>query len=1038
MDLAPLRHNFEIRDFQTGRALQQRQHVQDMQVEVLDQNPITVQLQGAVAARQDTYFPRVGLLWINERIHADGECDCGGYNCAHIAALAIHYLVQIQQGHIAHPDPEESLFNWLADLHLPEPFLPHQVVLVLSHGDDGLTLTAMVQKRKQNGAWGKRIQTLTDDLLEACTLSDLDWQILALLNEHLRLQFDRRNSMLLEGRRGALLLKLASQHPRVVWKSLEQPAEFQPAKTLAWHWQILADGCRLESDLPHHWQLTNTTPVYAYDTAKQSVIALNEDRSYAQLTAMRQAPVVPKQNLSKLRQMLPPQLQGIDIPEDRPIEYKTDSKFTAQLIITRQHPVAPGHYIAQLQANYDELTVSINGEQQSRIEFDDRVIELARDRQSEQQAIDTLLSLGLHASEFDGQVIFWHQPPQKPDDQSFWQQFIAQQLPALAEQGWDTLLDPSAKHFALSQAEQLHWQLEEDDNGWFDLSVSVQHDSDHFQLLPLLNHLIRQPELLAQPYIEWQQDGATITVDSQVLKPMVNTLRELAQQGKVIKLRRNQLPLLNELSQGSHWQGRDRVQTLQALLTNTTEPVVSSQLQATLRDYQLEGLQWLQRLEAAGFNALLADDMGLGKTLQVIAHISANSLRERPSLVIAPTSLLGNWREELSKFVPHLRVATWHGSERSRVDINELDVLITTYAMARIDGDTLQQQPWHYMVVDEAQQVKNHRSQAAQALRNFTGEQIIALSGTPVENHLKELWSIFDLLEPGLLGGQRQFSQFFSKPINAGETEAWQALQQRVRPFMLRRTKAEVVQSLPAKTEMVRYVSLEGEQAELYETIRLSMQDEVSKILAQQSGSGQLRLLDALLKLRQVCCHPQLIDMDSAQRVQDSAKLDYLLDMLAKLLEDGRKVLVFSQFAKMLAVVADRLEQAGTSYSLLTGSTKDRDGQINRFKQGGADVFLISLKAGGVGLNLTEADTVIHYDPWWNPASETQASDRAHRIGQDKPVFVYKLIVENSVEDRILRLQARKRQLADQLYKDTGPILESQQLEHLLLPLTDV
>ncbi|WP_119394872.1 DEAD/DEAH box helicase [Salinibius halmophilus] len=1033
MEIAQLRRNFEIRDFQTGRALQQRQHVQQMNVTVQSPSPLHVQLVGVVEHKQQTHYPHMSLVMVNDRLHVDGDCDCGGYNCAHIAAMAIHYVVQVESGHIAPPNPEAALASWLEQFPSAPAARPHKIVFSLSVEEGDLLLSAMVLKRKQNGSLGKRLHQLTEEVFAQCKISDLDRQMLALINEHERLQFDRRSKIKLHGEKGGLLLDMASQQPMVAWAALDQPASFLQPADPEWHWQSYRDGFRLENRLPAHWQLTDTYPVYAFDANSQQVIPLNEQRTYDQLVAMRSAPLVPQDKMIWLRQQLPQALVDIELPDQRPVEKRQALPFTPVLTISRTHPRAPNHVIAQLTARYEDISLAINGEQVSRIEQDDKIIEIARQRQAEQQAIDHLLSLNLHLSEFKGEAIFWHQPPQQDDDPEFWKAFLSTQVAQLVEAGWDVEVDVSAYQYNLTQRSQFDWQLAEDDEGWFDLSISFRDNDHEIDLIPLLHQLIKQPELLQQPTIAWQYQGAAVDVDSTLIEPIVATLQELAEQSKQhsIKVKRAQLPLLADLT--DTWQGSQRVAQLKKELSQPLPAKVSTQLQASLRDYQVQGLQWLQQLERAGFNGLLADDMGLGKTLQIIAHICANEARTLPVLVVAPTSLLSNWRSELEKFAPHLNCAVWHGGDRHEIDIAQQDVVITTYTMARVDGEILQAQPWHYLVVDEAQQVKNHRSLAAKALRLFSANQIIALSGTPVENHLKELWAIFDLLEPGLLGNQRQFSQYFSKPIKAGEPQQWHALQQRIRPFILRRLKREVAKSLPAKTEMVRYVNLQGEQAQLYENIRLSMQDEVSKLLAQQGGRGQLQVLDALLKLRQVCCHPKLVNLEAAQQVNESAKLDYLESLLANLLEDGRKVLVFSQFAKMLDVIGERLSKLGIAYQQLTGETRNRDEQIDGFKAGKANVFLISLKAGGVGLNLTEADAVIHYDPWWNPASESQASDRAHRIGQDKPVFVYKLIVEHSVEDRILRLQHAKQQLAEKLYD--SPTIDSTNLEALLQPL---
>jgi SNF2 family DNA or RNA helicase len=317
-------------------------------------------------------------------------------------------------------------------------------------------------------------------------------------------------------------------------------------------------------------------------------------------------------------------------------------------------------------------------------------------------------------------------------------------------------------------------------------------------------------------------------------------------------------------------------------------------------------------------------------------------------------------------------------------------------------------------VADEAQAIKNARAKVAQALRELDSRHRLCLTGTPLENNLAELWAQFDFLMPGLLGDSRSFGQVFRGPIErAGDTDRRAALARRIRPFLLRRTKAAVARELPAKTEVVHRVELTGAQRDLYETIRLSVHERVRQAIADKGlEQAQIVILDALLKLRQVCCDPRLVKLDAASNVTDSAKLDALIELVQPLVAEGRRLLLFSQFTSMLALIEGELKRCGIDFVKLTGATKDRRTPISRFQQGKVPVFLISLKAGGTGLNLTAADTVIHYDPWWNPAAEQQATDRAHRIGQDKPVFVYKLIASSTVEERIGGLQERKRALA--------------------------
>ena len=475
---------------------------------------------------------------------------------------------------------------------------------------------------------------------------------------------------------------------------------------------------------------------------------------------------------------------------------------------------------------------------------------------------------------------------------------------------------------------------------------------------------------------------------------------------------------------------------------------------ARLRPYQQDGLAWLQFLAQAGLGGILADDMGLGKTVQVLAHIdlerSAGRLSD-PVLVVAPTSVIFNWQAEAQSHAPSLRVLALTGLGRSRrfADIGGHDVVLTSYALLPRDAAVLRQQRWHAVILDEAQMIKNPRTLGAAVVRDLPAGHRFALTGTPLENHLGELWSIMQFVLPGLLGPDESFRRRFRGPIERQPgtevaSERLRALESRVRPFMLRRTKQSVLADLPPRTEIIQRIELPSEQRDLYESIRAAMDKRVREALSHAGlARSQIVLLDALLKLRQACCDPALVKLPGARRVTRSAKRDALIELLATLVDEGRKALVFSQFTSMLDLIEAAIDAdprlAGVARSRLDGDTSDRGGAVEQFQQGEAQLFLLSLKAGGVGLNLTAADTVIHYDPWWNPAVENQATDRAHRIGQEKPVFVQKRIAAGTVEERILALQSRKAELAAAVLSGSlaagGKALSQEDLLGLFEPL---
>ena len=618
-----------------------------------------------------------------------------------------------------------------------------------------------------------------------------------------------------------------------------------------------------------------------------------------------------------------------------------------------------------------------------------------------------------------------------------WPGFMQTVLPALSESGWQVEFDEEFRHHAL-QVDAWEADLVPSENGWFDLDMGVIVEGDRLPLAPLLASLFQRDvrwldsiELLKiadDEQIELRTpSNQRLRVPAGRLKPLAATLIDLFDgfDGGCLRISRFDAQRLKVLNDTSRWQFRgqeeiialaDRLLAAQGV--RSIEPPAGLGLE--LREYQKEGVAWLQFLREHGLSGILADDMGLGKTAQALAHLlleKESGRLDRPALIILPTSLVFNWMNEASRFAPSLSLLPLQGVDRKlRFDEIPLhDVILTTYPLLWRDAAELNRYSYHMLILDEAQTVKNSRSQGAEVVRRIDARHRLCLTGTPLENHLGELWSQFDFLLPGFLGDSNIFTKYWRSPIEKqGDAPRRDLLAQRIRPFILRRRKEEVAPELPPKTIILRKVELAGSQRDLYEAVRAAMDVMVREEIASKGfGRSQIVILDALLKLRQVCCDPRLVKVQAAQRVKERAKLDLLMTMLPELVDEGRRILIFSQFTTMLALIQSELKRAGLDYVLLTGDTVDRETPVRRFQSGDVPIFLISLKAGGVGLNLTAADTVIHYDPWWNPAVENQATDRAHRIGQEKPVFVYKLIVAGSIEEKILALQERKAELAE-------------------------
>ena len=683
--------------------------------------------------------------------------------------------------------------------------------------------------------------------------------------------------------------------------------------------------------------------------------------------------------------------------------------------------------------------------------------------------------------------------------------FWADQVPVLQAHGWSVVVRPGFAHESVAvqrwklvvspdTGEVLGKELDAPlvkpprgvemlrlprrEGAWL-LSLGVEIDGETLDLAPMLADLIKRDRrwLRADEMAAIDDDetislrapgGRRIEAPAAPLKAIISAMLDLltdpqraANQGPLklggwearrLDALRASLLDAHRVSPHNAWQLEgdaglaSLAQRLQTI--GTPQPVSEPEgLQVQLRPYQLEGLAWLQYLRAHSLGGILADDMGLGKTAQALAHVLTEKQAGRldlPVLVVLPTSLIFNWQLEATRMAPALRLLTLQGPDRADLfaQMPDHDLVLTTYPLLWRDLDALAAQAFHLVILDEAQMVKNAASRSARALRRLQTRHSLCLTGTPMENHLGELWAQFDWLMPGFLGDQRSFAARWRKPIEEnGETLRAALLAQRVRPFILRRRKQDVASELPPRTEVIQRVQLQGQQRALYESVRVAADKQVRRVLQRQSFKGaQISILDALLKLRQVCCDPYLVKGSKLETTMERAKLELLAEMLPALVVEGRRVLVFSQFTELLELIAVQLLAQALPFLSLTGKTspQERGSVVQRFQAQEVPVLLLSLKAGGVGLNLTAADTVIHMDPWWNPAVEEQATARAHRIGQDQPVFVYKLVVEGSIEERMLELQARKLALADSvLGHDAAGALKFDQadLDALLAPL---
>ena len=857
-------------------------------------------------------------------------------------------------------------------------------------------------------------------------------------------------------------------------------------------WETHSDGSATpEVTFPCNGILLPTEPAYFLNTDNSENPTLHivdtSEHSQETINHWQNGPTIPARHLDTIT----PQLAKTHLPTPKKRQHKKLPQTTPipHLKLHRKNPFSHGglHMSGQPDPIIGEISFDYHGhlfspnltlpppeEASFTVITDDTILEIPRDMPTEEKFIAQLLEEHQMTPAFEHDTNLNNKhfsailPNSAPSGWDMvWTVFTTFSIQDLKKEGWQIDQESSAQFEVWDiEADQLDTGLAEmPDHGidWFQFQSSyLTPDGEKRSLLPLLSDLLERirpeelEELIAntddteRSLFKDPETGDLLTLPVPKILALVKNIYDLfGMESPDQPLHKIQAAnIADELN-------LDSSKTLRALadlgnnlknITTLPKPKVPKSIKAELRDYQLDGYHWLQFLARHSLHGILADDMGLGKTLQTLTHIQAEVSSRRtqksPSLVVAPTSVVGNWEAEAKKFCPKLKVLFLHGLDRKdkfdQIDSHHL--VLTTYGLLVRDFEILKEHQFHIVALDEAQYIKNPASKASKLACKLNARHRVSLSGTPIENHLGELWSQMRFLMPGLLGSQEAFRKHFRTPIEKHhDPEAQTALNRRVAPLILRRTKDEVATELPEKTHILHTIPLNKQQIDLYETVRASMDKRIRDAISSKGlAKSQIIVLDALLKLRQICCHPQLLKIPAAQKITHSAKLDFLTtDLLPTLIEEGRKILLFSTFTSMLKLIEDHLKEENIPYAKITGQTQKRQKQIDHFQNGDARVFIISLKAGGTGLNLTAADTVIHYDPWWNPAAENQATDRAHRIGQTKPVFVHKLICEGSIEQRIQELQAQKSALVDALLTSETSKLKMDQhtLQNLLSPL---
>jgi len=846
------------------------------------------------------------------------------------------------------------------------------------------------------------------------------------------------------------LMDLLMQTGRLHWRTVHEPAlrrEALPNASVAWR---IDDDGRQRPHLEGHPRsvLLPVAPLWYVDPARGTAGPAGVDMDADVAAAIAAAPSLTADQARRAQVALRSifAAAGTEGPQADVGARIVDADPVPMLFLSTRDGVP----VAELTFLYGDIAIGPNdGTAEFRSVQHGETIVRARRRPFETAALERLAAIGMLQLTGTVETLFRMPEP----EEARWIGFLSDASPKLVAEGWRIDEDPEFPYILLEPDDEWDADLTSAEARWFELDLGIDVQGKRVPLLPILVEVLAAGGPAADvPFVVARiPGGGHVALPADRIARLIATLGDLfedpnalSEDGKlrVPNVRAAELAALEQTLAVRWGEVRPLRALFEALQHVETRPIeLPSGFHAILRPYQRDGVAWLQALREHGFGGVLADDMGLGKTVQMLAHISIEKAAGRltaPVLVVAPTSVVPNWRAEIARFTPDMRVVTLTGGDRlDRLpDVDEADIVLTSYALLPRDAEHLLERMWSIAVLDEAQNVKNPRAKAAMASRSLRAQQCVALTGTPIENHLEELWSIYAFAVPGLLSERSRFARLFRTPIEKkDDVVRRQALATRIRPFLLRRTKERVASELPEKTEVVQRVELAGEQRDLYETIRLAMHKRVRDEVGRRGlARSRIVVLDALLKLRQVCCDPRLLKLQAAAGVRESAKLEALLEMLESLLEDGRRVLLFSQFTSMLDLIVPELHARNIPFVELRGETRDRETPVNRFQAKDVPLFLISLKAGGTGLNLTAADTVIHYDPWWNPAVERQATDRAHRIGQTQHVFVYKFIAEGTVEERILELQERKGQLAETLFDETAaaPLrLEMSDIERL-------
>jgi SNF2 family DNA or RNA helicase len=977
-------------------------------------------------------------------IDIHGDCDCPvEYNCKHVVAVCLEYIANHQR--IRQPKPI-SIDNWLQNLKVPKT--KEDITTLEEYKDNNeLFLTYRLfdesvyngqlifynSKFLKDGTLGKGVRISTNRVLSNNyndVKQEIDKDVIVLIKILLGEKYHSYyydDIEKIHGKIGFKIIKKILKTGRCFYDTCKVPLTFSKEVINSNFEFILENGnYKLKSNFePENYKFFETTPPLVIDIENNLIAEFDIDIAlYKQLL---NAPKIKQKDILQVYSTIEKISPSTNIKPPEGIKTQT----------IEQQPIVQihvGNKLLKVDFDYSGHIVKYQQKDKKIVSYKNlNKLEIIRDLEFEQSIHNQLQNLDFAIKFFENDLYIGPNTTNNQERISIWQDILDIHIPKFQEDGWKIIYEDDFNIKFESDANVV--AISEEDIDWFSLSFDLEFGGKSQPIAPLVGAIIDEfddLENLPQDIHIEVEDNHFVKVESEVIKPILKTIIELLDKkddDDKLKISPFDAHLIDDMTNVT-WKGKKDILELSKKLKNFDgiKPVQPPKaLTVELRDYQKQGLSWLNFLHEFRFGGILADDMGLGKTIQTLSHLSRlkeNNQLNKPVLIIMPTSLIANWKNEAQKFTPNLTILSLHGADRfdNFEKIKDYDISLTTYNLLTRDGEYLIKEKFSYIVLDEAQKIKNPKTKMYQVLKNISSEYKLALSGTPIENHLGELWSIYNFLMPGFLGSMSFFKEYYQNPVEKeNDMIKQELLNKRVKPFMIRRTKEKVASELPQKNEIVKYTQFSSKQATLYESIRVMMDKKVRDSISQKGiGSSQIMILDALLKLRQVCCSPSLLKVDEAKKIKESAKLELFLDLLDELMSENRKILVFSQFTSMLTILEENIKKRKYKYTKLTGSTRNREEAIEKFTKGDASIFLISLKAGGVGLNLVQADTVIHYDPWWNPAVENQATDRAYRIGQTKTVFVYKLIVENTIEQKILELQTKKQAIQDGIYEKDG------------------